>query len=796
MTRDLLYGIRSLRKTLGTTLLAIASLALGIMATTAIYSVVHAVILDPFPYKDVDHLMSIKVWDPAHRGYRLNYNTDQFLEFAARNTIFEGTIASTISDVLWTGNGEPQRLRGNFITGNTFQVMGVPPLLGRWITPGDTAPDSPDVAVLGYKFWSRQFGGDPRVIGRELRLNGKVRTVVGVMPPRFMWRGADVYLPVFYKRGRVVEGINFVHVLGRLKPGVTKAQAEADLRPIVEDLRKQFPAMIPERFRVALLSFKETFPSSISDSLWILFGAVGLLLLIACANVSNLLLAKASARQKEMAVRASLGAGRSRLIRQLLTENLLLALAGGMLGVALAFGALQAILALVPPDTIPDEAKVAINLPVLLFTLGISVLTTLLFGLAPALHSSTPDLANALKETGRTLAGARGQAFLRNGLVVVEVALSLMLLAGASLMIRTLIAMQDVELGIRPDRILTMRIPLPDQRYHEPEQRIAFQRELLRRVENVSGVLGAAMSTGLHPLGDWGAPVEIAGSNQRDARSVMIHQISEGYIGVFGIGMLAGRMLTKNEIAARQHLAIVNQSFVRQRLGNSDALGQVIRVPSLTPGEFQIAGVVRDTLNRNIINEIAPEVYLPYTVTGRADYLSVLARGDPSAMANAVRAQVYAIDKDQPVTEVRTIQALLNEWVYSRPRFNLVLFAVFAGMGLLLAVVGVYGVISSLVSQQTQEIGVRMALGAQPADVIRIVMRRGLILLAAGIACGLIGALMTSRVLAQQIWKVSPFDAPSFAIVSAIILVIGLQACLWPALRAARIDPISALRAD
>src|SRR5207249_1067101 len=395
---DFRHALRMLLKQPGFTVVAVLTLALGIMATTAIYSVIHAVVLDPFPYKNVDSLMSVKVWDPGQRGYRIDYSSDQFLEFVERASIFEGVIASTITDVLWTGDGDPQRLRGNYGTPNTFQIMGVPPLLGRTIQPSDGEPVAAPVAVLGYRFWQRQFGGDPGVVGRQLRLNDKVRTVVGVMPKRFMWRGADVYLPIVFERGRVIEGVRYVHLLGRLKRGVTEAQAEADLRPIIEDLRTRDPSQFPDKWRVGLLSFKETFPSDIRENLWILFGAVGLLLLIACANVSNLLLSKATARQKEMAVRAALGASRARLIRQLLIESLILGVAGGVLGTALAFGGLQAILALVPTNTIPDESEITLNTAVLLFTLLVSVLTSVVFGLAPALHTCTRDLANPLRE--------------------------------------------------------------------------------------------------------------------------------------------------------------------------------------------------------------------------------------------------------------------------------------------------------------------------------------------------------------------------------------------------------------
>src|SRR5690349_12388145 len=370
--QDFRYGLRSLRQGPGFSAVAILSLALGIMAATAMYSVIYGVVLNPFPYRDVDSLMSVKVWSPDSSRWRTYYTVDQFLEIAERNTIFQGTIASTVSDVVWTSEREPKRLRGNVCTMNTFDVMGVPPLIGRTTAKADSAPGAPPVAVLGYKFWMKQFGGDPSVLGRSMRLNDTVRTVIGVMPSRFMWRGADVYVPIVFHRGEFLEGVHYVHLLGRLKPGVTEAQAETDLRPIIADLKQREPAAFPDQWRVGLLSFKESFPSGLQDLLWILFGAVGLLMLIACANVSNLLLAHGASRQREIALRASLGATRGRIVRQLLTESLLLSAMAGVLGVVMAYAALHAIIAMVPPGSIPDEAQIAIDRPVLFFTLGIS----------------------------------------------------------------------------------------------------------------------------------------------------------------------------------------------------------------------------------------------------------------------------------------------------------------------------------------------------------------------------------------------------------------------------------------
>jgi predicted permease len=764
------------------------------------YSVIHAVVLDPFPYRDVDNLMSVTVTGAGEQGYRSYYSTDQFLEIAERNSIFEGTIASTISDVLWTGNGDPRRLRGNYGTLNTFQVMGVPPLLGRGYGPTDQAPDAAPVVVLGYRFWQRQFGGDPKVIGRELRLNDQVRTVIGIMPKRFMWRGADVYLPIVFERGRTIEGIRYVHLLGRLKPGVTKAQSAADLSPIIADLKKREPAEFPEHWKVGVLSFKESFPSGIRGDLWILFGAVGLLLLIACANISNLLLAKAAGRQKEMAVRASLGASRARLIRQLLTESLLVAVAGGALGVGLAYWSVQAVLALVPPNTIPDESEIRLNTPVLLFALATCMVTSVLFGLAPALHACGGELAGALREAGRGLAGGARQTRLRQVLVVSEVALSLVLLAGAGLMIRTFLTMRDVNPGFRSDRVLTMRVPLPEKRYPDADHRIAFFRELRDRLKALPGVLAVGFNTSGAPMRNWTVPVKVVGSASEDSRPVVLHQIDSDYTKVFGINLVQGRIFDESEVTSKRHLAVVNQSFVRLRLDGRDALGRILHIPILKEAlhveddSFEIVGVVKDTASFEISRQAEPEVYFPFTVLGLADWCVTLTQTDPSTVLRSVLGQVYALDKDQPVTQVRTVQTFLDEDVYAGPRFNLALFSAFGLLGLALAVIGIYGVMSHTVAQQTHEIGVRMAIGASPVDVASMVLSRGARLLLTGLAVGIAGSALATRLIARVIWNVAPFDPWSLAAVSFILLVAGLAACAWPARRASRIHPLEALR--
>jgi putative ABC transport system permease protein len=797
---DLRFGIRNLVKNPGFAIIAAGSLALGIGASTAMYSVIYAVLLDPFPYKDVDHLATISIREPGKRGSFGYYSTDQYLEFAERSTIFDGVIASTVSDVVWTGTGDPLRLRGNYCSMNTFSVMGVAPLIGRGTLPSDQSPSAEPIAILGYKFWQRQFAGDPGVIGRKLRLNDKIRTVVGVMPQRFMWRGADVYLPVVFHRGEIVEQVHDVHVVGRVKPGVTEARAEADLRPIVEEMQRRDPNSFPKQWRVGIRSFKETFPSGIREALWILFGAVGLLLLIACVNLSNLLLAKAASRRREVAVRASLGASRLRLIRQFLAESLVLAVAGGLLGILIAYAGLKGIIAMVPPDTIPDEAKIEMNLAVLLFTIAVSIAAAIISGLAPALHVSGRDVATPLKETGRSLSGGKRQKMLPAGLVIGEVALSLMLLVGASLMIRTLFAMEHLNLGIRADHLLTMRIPA-NQGHVPDERRIAFWADLLRQVQVLPGVTAAAVNTGFHPFGGWWFPIEVPGNSQSDDRPVQVDQTDESYTKTMGIGLAEGRFFTANEVANRAHVAVVNRAFVRRYSAGREAIGRPVRIPefrqapaSLANDSFEIVGVVNDAINDIRNSDTMPEMYIPYTILGLADYLVVATVGPPTSLTSAVRRQVYQLDKNQPVTDVGSVEAMLREYAYSRPRFNLLLFAIFGGLGLVLALAGVYGVMSNLVAQRTPEIGLRIALGAHFHQVTGMILGAGAKLVGAGILLGLIGSLLSVRVLSSQVSTLSTFDPLSFIAVAALLLFAGLLASFWPARRAARVDPITALR--
>jgi predicted permease len=766
-----------------------------------VFSAIYGIVIEPFPYKDPDTLLSVNVRDDRGGGTWSSYFIDDYLDLEAQSRAFDGVIVSTISDVLMIGTGEPERLRGNYVSMNTFDVMGVRAMLGRGTQPADARADAPPIAVLSYKFWQRRFGGDPNVLGQQLRLNGTIRTVVGVMPPRFLWRGADVYLPVQFRRGVIVDDVRIVHLMGRLKPGLTRAQAETDLRPIVDAIRARRPQMGQGSYRLELNSFKETFASPLRSALLLLLGAVALLLLIACGNVSNLLLARTSTRSREMAVRTSLGASRGRVIRQLLTESVVLAAAGGLLGIAIAYGSLEALLLIIPPDMIPAESVITLNRQVLVFTLACSMLSAIVFGLAPALQSSKTNLVTALRESGRGLAGGFRQARLRSTLIVLEVALSVVLLVAASLMIRTVMRMQQVALGFEPDRHLSMRIPLAPQRYPKPEDRARFFSALVERTRALPGVADVSVSSTQLLYIQRGTLIDIPGREMDTTRGVGVTEGDERFLQMSGTPLLRGRNITVADVTAARHVGVISETLVRTYFGTSDPIGLTVHLKylqrpplNLVDDSIEIIGVMKDMPNLDPSRPLWAHIAIPYTLNGNSLYLLVRTSLPPLQLDRSVRAQVYAIDKDQPVTEVQSLDTLIDQWTFSAPRFNLVLFAIFAALGLLLATIGVYGVISYSVARQTQEIGVRIALGARHADILAMVMSMGLKLVIAGVAIGCVAAYAASTLLASQLRGVSPHDPFAFLSVIGVLLFVGVQACLWPARRAARIDPMVALR--
>ena len=639
------------------------------------------------------------------------------------------------------------------------------------------------------------------MVGRTLHLDGVPREVIGVMPRRFMWRGADVYLPTRYHRGFQLPGVRTIHVMGRLGPGGVAA-AEASLRPIAADFAARAPDRFAASFRLAFPSFGETFASSLGPTLGVLLGAVGLLLLIACGNVSNLQLARATARAREMALRASLGASRWRLVRQLLTESALLAAAGGVLGLALTQASLWAVTTVIPPGTIPDESHVRLNAPVLLFSIGLATLSTLIAGLVPAWQISRTDAAQALRDGGRSATAGAGQARLRGALVVAEIGLSTVLLVGAGLMVRTLVGMQHVPLTFDPTRILTMRVPFAETRYPKPEDRGRFLRALLDRVKGLPGVQTATVDSGLPFVGARRTSVTIPGQPKIDQGS-LVHETSADYLRIQRASLVGGRLLEAADIDAVRRVAVVNRDFARRFFGSASPIGRTVsldylgRPPlALADTGFEVVGVIDDVRNQGPVREPAPEIYVPFGINSAFAFLIVETRVPPQRLERSVRAEVYALDSQQPVTEVLTLDAVIDQEVFAQPRFSLLLLGVFAGVGLLLAVVGVYGIVAYSVAQQRAEFGVRFALGASRSDVLRLVLGRGLRLIAFGTLAGLVLALWVTRVLSAEVAGISTRDPLAYVAVAIVLGAAGLLASLPPALRAARSSPLAALRME
>ena len=602
-----------------------------------------------------------------------------------------------------------------------------------------------------------------------------------------------------FQKGHFAEDVHFIFIMGRLKPNATKAQAETELHPILQDMMLRETGERQPKLRVVVDDLYETFPSGIRQSLWILFGAVGVLLLIACSNVSSLLLSRSAARNREMAVRLSLGAGRLRIVRQLLTESAIIGLAAGVLGVLLAFASLHSILAIVPPNTIPDESEVTLNVPVLLFTLAISLAAAFLFGLAPAFQAGRANMASALKGSGRGISGAFGEARIRNFFVVVEVALAMILLVSASLVVRTLLHLERVQVGAQPEHVLAMTIPLSDRRYPTREARNNFYVQLLDRAGQVPGLTRVALNQSVHPFVFFGTLVKVPGSAVTAKTPVIVSQISAEYPQLVNTHLLQGRLLTPDDIRAGRRQAVVNSKFASFFFPKGDAIGQNIQFlelhppPDPNPSETcEIVGVVSDLPNVGLKQEIRPEAYVPFTIAGYEDLsATLLAEGTlpPRSFIKPLEAQIHSIDPDQPVMEVRTLREWLDLRGYSEPRFSVFLFGVFAGLGLLLAALGIYAVINFSVLRQTQEIGVRMALGAQRPRILKMIVGSGAKLLGFGAVLGFLGSLFATRFLRSMISGVSPFDPLSFGIVLIVLFAIGLLACLRPAWRAARIDP-------
>ena len=797
LLNDIRYGVRMMRKRPGFAAVVVLTLALGIGANTAIFSAVNAVLLKPLPYRNAERL----VWVAGNvRGgtSRASVSPPDYLDYRAQNTVFEEFAASTSVpfNVNLTGAGEPERLAGSLVTANYFRAFGVAPALGRAFGAEEERAAPAPVAVLSDGLWRRRFGADPSVVGKVLTLDGKAVTVVGVAPPEFQYpSGAELWLPLdFDQPDMKIRPAHFLRPIGLLKPGVTIEQARAETDLIARRLEEQYPES-NARWSLNLVPLQEQVIGGFGTSLWVLLGAVGFVLLIACANVSNLMLARAAGRRRELALRTALGASRWRVVRQQLTESVLLSVAGGAAGLLLAAWGVDVLAALGAGD-IPRSREIGVDGRVLAFTVALSVLTGIAFGLLPALRASRPNLNEVLKDAGRGSSGP-GRGRVRSALVVAEIALALTLLAGAGLLIKSFVGLRHVNPGFDPAHVLTLRVDLARSRYTKPEQAAAFFDQLQRRVAGLPGVEAAGLVSEL-PLS--GQPNDmyfsVAGRPPQTPDQKVTadyRRVNQDYFRAMRIPVLRGRGFTEQEVTSNARAVVVNETLARTFFPDEDPLGKHLVIDFGKAEEYEIVGVAGDVLHRSLEGDVYQMMYVPTLRIGGTNLVVRTTSSDPTALASAVRAEVAAIDKDQPVSSVRTMEEVVAGSV-AQQRFRTFLLAAFACVALLLAGVGIYGVIAYSVTHRTHEIGIRMALGAQTRDVLRMVVGQGMVLALAGVGCGLLAAFGLTRVLSSLLFGVTATDAWTFAAVSLLIVAVSFLACLLPARRATKVDPMVALR--
>lgn len=799
---DLRYAVRLQRKNPGFTIVAVIALALGIGANTAIFSVVNTVLLRPLPYRDPDRL--VMVWeDSSKQGYPQDTPAAaNFVDWRDQNEVFEGMAAMTDTSFNLTGTGDPERLEGRAVSTTLFPLLGVEPQIGRVFTAAEDQPGSERVVLISYGLWQRRFGGDASVVGKTLTLNGASYTVVGVMPARFQFPTADdeAWVPIaFSKEDAANRNRHYLQVVARLKPGITLPQAQAEMSTIATRLQKQYPESNTDVGAV-ITPLHEHLVGDIKPALLILLGAVGLVLLIACANVANLLLARAAVRQKEIAVRVALGARRGRLIRQFLTESVLLSTLGGLVGLAIAYVGLIVLKAFIP-ENISQARAISIDYKVLGFTLLVSVLTGLIFGLAPAIQSVRFNQIETLKEGGRDAATGGSGKRLRSLLVVAEVAISLVLLIGAGLLINSFLRLRNVDPGFRAENLLTMKIVLPDLKYEKKAQRSAFYTDLVQRVQSLAGVRSAAVTTNL-PLYFQGNSISVNIEGRPEPPPgqeliVVTRIISPGYFDTMSIPLLKGRQLTDQDTDDSPNVVVVSEAMARRYWPGEEAVAKRITIGKVKSQEdwIQVVGVVKDVRQFELNSDPKPQMYLTHRQYGFFDAQDLVVKTDvdPASMATAVRKAVGEIDKDQPVSNIRTMETIMADSI-ARQRFSMLLLAIFASVALVLAAVGIYGVMSYSVTQRTHEIGIRMALGAQTSTVLKLAVGYGFKLVVIGIAIGLIAALALTRVMSTLLFGVTPTDPMTFTLISLLLVAVAAIASYIPARRATRVNPIIALR--
>ena len=806
LAQDLRYGARMFLKAPAFSAVAIVTLALGIGANSAIFSFVNAAMLKPLPYANPERI--VQVWEKPPGGGNNVVSALNFLDWQSQSKSFETMVAATGGSLTLTGQGEPALLRAGRVSAGYFNVFAVKPFLGRTFAADEDQPGKDHVVVLSYRLWVAQFGSDPGLVGKAIILNGEPHMVNGVMPARSPFdRGFNqLWRPLAFREAERTRNYHWLSVIARLKPDVTFEQARSELDAIGARIATDYPDS-NKNWGVSLVRYMDVVVGQqLQRSLYVLLAAVGMLLLIGCANVANLVLARGTAREREVAVRSALGASRGRLVRQFLAENVLLATIGGLLGIALGYGLMIWLKFMLPPFFLPAAINVEMDIRVLVFTFALAVSTGIVFGLAPALSATKPDLAGAMKEGGRGAAGDSSRRRLRSALVVIEVALAFILLTGGGLLVRSFFRMMDVELGFNPTNVLTLRLPIANDRFADVSRLSTYVRQMTARIGAVPGVIGAASTDSL-PLEGFsnGMPFLIAGRGQVDRANRQgcgFKMVHADYFRVLGIQVIKGRGLTDRDVKGSPPVAVVNQSMVKRYFADQDPIGQRLLIQDIIPGKpqlgpeipWEIVGVIADERTSSLEGTVRPGVYVPIEQSP-STFISVVVRSaiEPASLSRAITEAVHEIDGNQVVSDVRTLEQMKSESAAST-RLRTTLLAVFAALALLLSAIGIYGVISYTVAQRTHELGVRAALGAPAAALLRMVIANGMTLTIAGLVLGFGGALGLTRLLGSLLFGVGARDPLTLIASAAILTAVALLACLVPARRAARMDALAALR--
>jgi putative ABC transport system permease protein len=808
--QDLRYGGRALARHRGFAAIATVTLALGIGANAAIFSVVNAVLLRPLPWSEPDR--AVMIWSRWTSFDKTWVSEGEVLDYRRRARTLAAVGAWGEGQAILTGDGEPERVSSASVTANLFSTLGVTPLLGRTFTEQEDLPNGPDLAVLSHALWTRRYAADANIVNRTIQINGRPYLVLGVMPAGFLLptdfqnpQPSQLWLPLRFDPASTDHGSHGYYAAARLKPDASVAAASDELHAIARAMTRE--GFYPEQmqFDTVVLSLTDEVVGNVRRAIWLLFGAVAFLLLIACANVANLLLVRSEARQREIAVRAALGAAAGRVVRQLVTESLVLAAAAAGIGLLLAYGGIR-FLSWWNPADIPRVATVTLDLRVLAFTALVAFVTSVLFSIAPAIRAVRLDLNDSLKDGSQSASSGAGRQRFRNALVVLEMSLAVVLLVGAGLMLRSLWSLQRVQLGFDPSNVLTMRLSAPQASYQTPEQVVQFYERLLERVRQIPGVrvAGAVRALPLgSTIGDFGLRIEgyvpPPGTNAKGDWQIA----TDGYLEAMGERLLRGRSIAQSDTASSQLVALINEEMVRRYWPEQDPIGRRFRIGG-NPGRpwVTVVGIVADVRHNGITDVVKEKFYVPHrqwhVSVGnaiRSMTLVIKTTQDPAALTSAVRQQVRAIDPNMPVAEVRTMAEVVDATL-STPRFTGVLLGTFAALALLLSAIGIYGVLSYIVSRRTREIGIRVAIGAQRAEIIRLVLRNGLSLSLLGVVIGVAAALWVSQLMRGLLHDVRPSDPMTFIGVGVLLSIIAAVASFVPAWRAARVDPVVVLKGE